>query len=136
MKSVVPTFTTSGFVSDINIMLVKIYEYFITSQKSQSSSFYTDIISLPYILQVNGNDFDNITSECISSLKKVCSEYWSNVTVDASISKIDNNGNESNNLFINIEVTEDGKTYYLDKSITIKESKVVGMDNALDYLRS
>jgi len=133
MKAV-PTLTTDGFVTDPSIMLIKIYEYFLSSDYSQSVSFYGNIASLPYLIREAGSDFEELKILVKDTLNKMCSRYWTNTNVEVSFTtkKISPN-KHSNNINIDITIIENGKTHTLSKSVNVTDYKVKTFDEKIEY---
>lgn len=110
----IPTLTLDGFVSNKKAQMVKLFEYFLASDKSQSNVF-NNIQSLKYILTQNKNmsDLKTALDRAIMDLYK---PFFTNVTPDVIIKESD----ESNviNIYINIKTTYEGKMYELTREVT------------------
>lgn len=133
MKAV-PTLTTDGFISDPSIMLIKIYEYFLSSDYSQSVIFYGNISSLPYLIREAGSDFDELKILVKDTLNKMCSRYWTNSNVDVTFTSTPiSSTKHSNNINIDIIIIDNGRTYTLNKSVNITDYKVKTFDDKVEY---
>ncbi len=110
----IPTLTLDGFVTNKKAQMVKLFEYFLASDKSQSNVF-NDIQSLKYILTQNKNmsDLKTALDRAIMDLYK---PFFTNVTPDVIIKESDT----SNviNIYINIKTTHEGKMYELTREVT------------------
>ena len=110
----IPTLTLDGFITNKKAQMVKLFEYFLASDKSQSNVF-NDIQSLKYILTQNKNmsDLKTALDRAIMDLYK---PFFTNVTPDVIIKESDT----SNviNIYINIKTTHEGKMYELTKEVT------------------
>lgn len=109
----IPTLTLDGFVTNKKAQMVKLFEYFLASDKSQSNVF-NNIQSLKYILTQNKNmsDLKTALDRAIMDLYK---PFFTNVTPDVIIKESD----ESNviNIYINIKTTYEGKMYELTREV-------------------
>ena len=110
----IPTLTLDGFVTNKKAQMIKLFEYFLASDKSQSNVF-NDIQSLKYILTQNKNmsDLKTALDRAIMDLYK---PFFTNVTPDVIIKESDT----SNviNIYINIKTTHEGKMYELTREVT------------------
>ena len=110
----IPTLTLDGFITNKKAQMVKLFEYFLASDKSQSNVF-NDIQSLKYILTQNKNmsDLKTALDRAIMDLYK---PFFTNVTPDVIIKESDT----SNviNIYINIKTTHEGKMYELTREVT------------------
>lgn len=109
----IPTLTLDGFVTNKKAQMVKLFEYFLASDKSQSNVF-NNIQSLKYILTQNKNmsDLKTALDRAIMDLYK---PFFTNVTPDVIIKESDT----SNviNIYINIKTTYEGKMYELTREV-------------------
>ena len=109
----IPTLTLDGFITNKKAQMVKLFEYFLASDKSQSNVF-NDIQSLKYILTQNKNmsDLKTALDRAIMDLYK---PFFTNVTPDVIIKESDT----SNviNIYINIKTTHEGKMYELTREV-------------------
>lgn len=109
----IPTLTLDGFVTNKKAQMVKLFEYFLASDKSQSNVF-NNIQSLKYILTQNKNmsDLKTALDRAIMDLYK---PFFTNVTPDVIIKESDT----SNviNIYINIKTTHEGKMYELTREV-------------------
>ena len=109
----IPTLTLDGFITNKKAQMVKLFEYFLASDKSQSNVF-NNIQSLKYILTQNKNmsDLKTALDRAIMDLYK---PFFTNVTPDVIIKESDT----SNviNIYINIKTTHEGKMYELTREV-------------------
>lgn len=110
----IPTLTLDGFVSNKKAQMVKLFEYFLASNKSQSNVF-NNIQSLKYILTQNKNmsDLKTALDRAIMDLYK---PFFTNVTPDVIIKESDTSS--VINIYINIKTTHEGKMYELTREVT------------------
>lgn len=136
-KKTVPTLTLNGFISDPEILIIKLFEYFVTSDYSQSVFFYGNIASLNKILQEYGNDFNNVSNEVMVALDMLYNRYFKDVEVNCYVEELKVNGNTIYNLKTDITVVDDNSiTHNLIKSIKTHNNKILNMDNNIEYLLS
>ena len=135
MKIAIPTLTTSGFITDPNIILVKIYEYFLTSDYSQSVIFYNKIASLPYLIHKHGPKLDDLKVDIEATLSSVMDNYFDNYEVNVEITNTPHGEHNKKPYLLTIELTAivGEKKYYLNKNLNIKESKILELDKILAY---
>ena len=134
---VIPTLTLDGFVSDVNTTILKIYQYFVTSDYSQSVMYFDNISSLKYLIGQAGSDLDKLEDDISETLYTMCQRYCDDVTVDVEITteKISET-KHSNNIKINITVIEDGVTYDLERSVIMSDNKILKINDDIEYLMS
>ena len=58
MVKSIPHLSTTGWMKNPELIIVKLYEYFLLSDYSQSNSYLTHIASLKYILQNHSDTYD------------------------------------------------------------------------------
>lgn len=135
MKVAIPTLTTSGFVTDPNIIIVKLYEYFLTSDYSQSVIFYNKIASLPYLIHKHGPKLDDLRADVETTLNDLMDNYFNVFDVKVEINEVPHDKKSKHPYTITIELTAtvDNKKYYLNKNLNIKESKILELDKVLEY---
>lgn len=132
IKGTVPTLTTDGWVTNKNLQLVKIFEYFLASDYSQSNTFNGMIASLKYIITMN-HTVDETTEAIERTLTKLYASYYDTVSIIVDVTEDDDNGIV--NYTINVVCTYDGLQYVLSK-MNVKESKgnIINFDELLDDL--
>jgi len=132
-KVVLPTTSIFGITDDPSIITEKLFLYFITSEYSQSVTFYGKITSLKYYLNSYATDTGKLRSSIYDSLITLYKKYFDNVTVEVDIHSKDNNKNTSD-LVINIKVTtetEDGVVSTVDENVAVDGVRIT---NLLDMI--
>ena len=109
----IPSLSTVGWTKNYNEIITKLYIYFITSEYSQSNSFYGKIASLKYILQ-NHSGVEEIKLAIQRMLVSMYERYFENVDVIVDVMESDNITIYTLNI---IAIANDGITYKLDKLI-------------------
>lgn len=134
MDSCIPTLTLDGFVKNKQMIFYKLWEYFLTSEKSQSNT-YGDIASYKYILAtgLENNDEQSIVRTVESSLYNLYHNYFDNVQVSCELGT----DPETSTLFVKIDIMAsdtDGKTYRLAKEIENSNGEIKNYNTLLNEL--
>ena len=130
----VPTLTLDGYLDNVDLMMTKLFEYFVLSEYSQTKLFYTEIASLPYLIRIAGPDNGKLEDMVKSTLTTLYSRYWDNVTINTIITEENKNDSKSAlKIGIEIEVIVNGKTYTLNKAAETDNGSVKSVDAKLDY---
>ena len=114
MADVIPTLTLDGFVSNKKAQMVKLFEYFLASDKSQSNVF-NNVQSLKYILTKHKNNGD-IKLELDKALQELYGTHFTSVTPDVRIIDVPNTS--TINIYINVKCTYEDKTYELVREVS------------------
>jgi hypothetical protein len=133
MDSCLPTLTLDGFVTNKQIMFYKIWEYFLTSEYSQSNTF--SIYSYKYIMATafETNNIQSIGRNMESSLENLYKKYYDNAKVDCET--IDDL--ETNTLKVRISITvsdNGGSTYSLAKELENTNGELKNYNELLNEL--
>lgn len=124
MGNVLPLLSVDGFVTSKDMLMVKLYEHFKAADKSQSTIFKDEVVSLKYIINNSKDDID-IKTDLEKSLTILYGNYFKSVTV---IVTIDNVGS-SKNIGIDIQVVDyDQLTYALSLSASAVNNNLVTYD--------
>lgn len=84
MESCLPSLTPDGFIRNKRMIFYKLWEYFLTSEYSQSNVYYTKIASLKYAL-TSFPTAVRLVAATEEMLKTMYENYFDNVTVDCFI---------------------------------------------------
>ena len=134
MNNVLPTLTLDGYLDSVEIMMTKLFEYFVTSEYSQSKLFYTNISSLPYLVRDAGPDLDKLEDSVKETLTKLYSRFWNNVTVFVNVKDKKISSTKHKTIIdIDIEVIHNNRTYTLNKSAEVTDNEVRKIDKKIDY---
>jgi len=121
MIDAMPTLTPDGFTTNKSIMMIKLYEYFLSSEYSQSNTFYGDIASLKYILS-EAKDATELDDMVTAALTKMYNTYYMTTTVYTVIKETDNNMTVT----VNVVCRDyDQKVYKLNETLRVTSNKVI-----------
>lgn len=129
MLGTLPTLTINGFVNNKRIQVQKLFEYFLASDKSQSTLFNGKVASLKYILATYDNVAD-IRSNLREALYNLYSVYFDSTEVKIDIEDKDDSGNID--IYINVTVVDEGTTYTLNKLLNYENGGIQGFQSMLD----
>ena len=132
MATIVPTLTVDGFVENPAQKLLKIYEYFLTSDYSQTVTYNTYITSFVYIVREFSDDMSNLKTNLINKLSTLVSRYFDLYDVDVFIDEDDS----FINIGIDINVTVDDKKYSLNEVTSVSKTNLTNSYKHTDYLIS
>jgi len=113
-----------GFVTNGKAMMLKLYEYFMSSDYSQSNVFMGGIASLKYIISEASDAIvlDTMVTEALTTMYE---SYFTNVAVTTTVVDKDN----KITITVNIVGTDAaGNICRLDKSVYSVNNKIVGFD--------
>jgi len=131
MAGSIPHLSVEGWIKNSEQKLLKLFEYFLTSEYSQSNIYYGNIASLKYILQ-NATEVNEIKNDISKSLYSMYGRYFSNVDVTVDIVEKDS----VVEYYINVVVIdENNNTYRLDKSILVTDNNIKNMDDLMSGIR-
>ena len=137
MLKTLPTLTLNGFVTDDNLMMTKIYEYFLTTLASQSTLYAYYISSYDKLVKDTPTVSNDLEMAMRDSLYKLYDRYYNNVEPTVSLLIKDELGNSVYSVGIEIECYNDaGDKLYLSKSLTVTDGKLSDISNILDYFNS
>ena len=137
MAKVLPTLSIKGFISDENLIMSKLYEYFLTTQNSQSLLYSDDIESYDKVIKDNVVVHKKLEHDLYNSIYNLYSKYFTDVEPDVKLKEHDVNGNPAYK--VNIEISCKGTnnaTLTLSKSLTIDNGKISEIAEVLDYFKS
>jgi len=97
-KEILPTMSIFGFSTDPGIITEKLFMYFITSEHSQSVTFYNKISSLKYLLTKYATDPDELKNEIEDTLIVLYKKYFYKVSVNVEVEVANATG------YINIDI--------------------------------
>jgi len=76
-----PTLTVEGFTTDPAIIVIRLYEYFMASDYSQSLTFLGEIASMKYIAS-NAKSIEELDRMVKDTLTKMYTNYFPVVVID------------------------------------------------------
>lgn len=111
-----PTLDGKGWVTAPNDLLDVAFSDFMMSDYSQSSLFYGQIASLPYLIAQCGQDLLRLKQEVRSTLERHLGPYFD--TVQVTVETIPNaRGTPATELRCSMVVIKDGISYRLDRAV-------------------
>jgi len=129
MKGQVPHLSVDGWLSNPKRTMIKLYEYFLTSEYSQSIAHYGKIASLKYILE-HASTADEMSSLIKNQLETMYNNYFDTSEVIVNI-------NETNNTMeyqVGVTVTDNGKTYDFYSTVNEIGGSIVNLDETIANL--
>ena len=139
MKTTLPTLTLAGFTNHPQTMLIKLYEYFLTSNYSQSVSYYGSITSLGYLIKENGDDIEQLKSDIRETFTDLLEKYLSKS--DLVLNEIDvmvhaKQGVNTNDVVISMDATivMSGQSYNMIQEINLDKTSLLNKSEQLKYL--
>jgi len=119
-----PTLSPEGFITNRTIMMTKLYEYFISSEQSQSNTFFGEVVSLKYIISEAANPTE-LQDMTLTALTKMYSKYFASVAVDITVTSTDN----TMAISVNIRTVDDvAKTYQLSEIVNVTDNNITNHD--------
>jgi len=131
MSTAIPHLSINGWISDNSTKMTKLYEYFLTSEHSQSNTFINKIASLKYIIQKHAGTSE-IESAIKSSLYNMYIRYYKEVTVIITTAVNDDSVTYSTDISA---VDFDNKVNKLSNNINVSGSNILNMDTLMSNLR-
>lgn len=131
MKSSIPSLTLNGFITNKDMQMGRLFTYFLASDYLQSNLFHGDIASLKWIL---AQDNDSYTTKALimDNLTKLYRAYFDSVEVNVDLKMEEEPGFD--NYYVDINCTDDGTVYNLNKLIKIDGMTIVDYEENLDEL--
>jgi len=123
MKAI-PELSPDGFITNGPVMMLKLYEYSLSSEYSQSNLFIGSIASIKYIVS-EANDSFTLDQMITEAFTRMYEAYFSNVAVNTVVTDTDNKITVAVNI-VGTDTT--GKICRLDKTIYAIDNKIVGFD--------
>ncbi len=128
-SNVLPTLSTSGWVTAVSEKADRLLAYFFEADGLQSSLYKERVYSLPFIISQYDGDPHAITREVQTKLSSYLLQYFDGVEVQA-----EHEVDESSRINIKIyaKLSEKGKDYSLGKLVVLADnniSKVISLNN-------
>lgn len=130
MQSCVPSLTQDGFLTNKKTQMYKIWEYFLTSDYSQSTSFRGKIKSFRYILAAYKTI--DLKAELESNIKELFNAYFD--TTRVSVSVVTNDDTNTQYCKIAVVCTDGSNTYSLYQEIKSTAGEIDNYETLLDEL--
>lgn len=135
VQKVVPTLSSSGFVTNTPEKIDRLMAYFFLSEDSQSTLYAGNITSLPALIQKNNSETFVLEQATRDALTTYLSRYFTGVQVQATTDRPRPGDESRTNLTIYVEFTDNGTVYNLGKMVRIVDSKVsevINLNNSGD----
>jgi len=130
MAKAIPTLNVEGFIKDTDTMVIKLYEYFIVSEYSQSNTFRGNISSLKYILQSN-TDILDIKNEIVNTLETMYGRYFDSVTAIVDVTE---DGSMVNYAIDIIVIDSNNKTNRLVNVVNTVGDSIININDTIAKL--
>jgi len=126
----VPQLSVEGYVTNKNIIMMKLYEHFLASDYSQSNIFLHKVESLKFIISEHSNPYD-LKSNITSALTRLYERYFKNVEVLVDVDV----GDSNNQLYIDVTcVDDDGVRYTLSRTLEEVDGKILSFDKLAEEM--
>lgn len=135
MSKVIPSLSLDEWVSDEYGILIKLFEFFITCNKSQSVFHYNEIYSLKKAVSY-GYEPEKIIDEIKSALTSLYLTYFERV--DVFVTPMNSNPDDSF-IYLNIDLvayTKDNNSYRLTRRIKTSNGDLQVYNEKLETLYS
>lgn len=130
--SIVPTMSTSGYVSDTNTKFDFLISDFFTSDYNQTAVYPGYVSSVQRILQDSGNNVASV----ISSLNNKLTTYLNRYFTYVNVSVIDNtpkSDSASVSLTITVKLDDDGSSYVFERLFEYSGTKIENIAKINNY---
>lgn len=128
-KAMLPTLTASGWVSNIAEKADSAMAYYFTSDFSQSNIWAGQITSLPYEVQLNNSNPQELRLAIEADMKTYLGRYFDTVTCNVSTDLPAADDPTRINVTLDVIVTEGGINYSLGRLIQTVNGKIVSVAN-------
>lgn len=128
MANVIPHLSRDGWMSNPINIISKLFEYYITSEYSQSNTFRGYIASLKYDLE-NGKSISDKKDNITRSLKTLYERYFDIENVNVEVDLIKEDSIDIINMYV--EVKFNNKTYTLNNNIKTTNNVIGDIEEAI-----
>ena len=138
MAVAIPTLTPNKFIYDPNVILEKIYLYYITTEVNQTLSFYGSVKSIRDAFNRGNHEAEKV-QECIEEdLYHIVSNYFPEAEINVDVNKKAELVGKNKILYeIGIDITVKdsyGKIYSLSKTLESVNFNSLMFNNQLDFI--
>lgn len=124
---VLPTLTASGWLTDSNKILERLFLYFIGTAYSQSYIYHGSVSSLPWLYYRYGNDLEELATQVKLTLETYLSSYFDTAEVDVyTLENKERPGTYELHMSA-LVVDSDGNSHQLSKAVDLNDSIVKTM---------
>lgn len=130
----IPSLSVDGFITNKNAIMVKLFEYFLTSDYSQSTTFRGDIASLKYLIATYETNIE-LKNTIITTLTRLYGAYFKTPLINVDF--IESEDTSIIKYVIDIKCWDDGSVEYsLSKEITEYAKQILNYDTLIDDLNN
>lgn len=122
-----PTLTSAGWISDPINKLSRLFDYFLTTEKSQSYFFKDNILSFQEYIKSLQHDPVLLASRLETSLGAQLNKYFDTASVAISSQSPGPDGRYD--IKFDIVITENNTSYSLGRVLEIKGSEIVNISD-------
>jgi len=131
-----PTLTIHGFITDESLLMSKLYEYFLTTQHSQSLLYNYYINSYDKIIKDSPTVSKDVVNGLEEALYKLYDEYFTNIEPTVRLEEKDDNDKSVYKLYIEIDcIGASGEKLSLSKVLTTTNGSITGLTKIIDYFK-
>jgi hypothetical protein len=129
----VPVLAVTGWETNRKAIMIKLFEYFITSDYGQSNTFKGKVQSLKYLVAMY-TDKNELRTNIISSLTFMYNNYFKNTVVSATM--VDDPATSVITYTIDIAcVDADNNSYVLSQTISETGGTLLDIDTTIANIR-
>ena len=136
MKKCIPTLTTRGFDTNVDFILLKIFQYYVTSDYGQTLTYYGKVKSLKNSLKEAGYQPEESKEIIFRDLTELMNSYFgSDGSVSVDIKKYNTGENKiMYKIIIELRATVNNEVHSLNNEIETSNFKDATFNDYLDYL--
>lgn len=128
---ILPSLTIHGMIDNKHLIMKKLWEYFITSDYSQSTSFAGHVHSLRYLIA--SEQQGNLASAIESALTEMYTPYFSQIEVKAEVTDKETDSKYSIGISVYAKDAE-GTLYTLNKELKTSNGNIDKYEELVDEL--
>ena len=122
-KSAVPTLSRAGYVTEGKILARKLFDYYMLSLYSQSTTYYGNITSLAYSLYKGGDDVEAFSEYVKSSLSTYYGRYFERVIIE--VTKAEGELGTLATVELGLVLSDGIKEFTLDSAIDVQDGVIL-----------
>lgn len=127
MGEVVPSLSSSGWITELAERADRTMAYYLTSDHSQSELYAGRVVSLQYHIEQFGHSHSLLQQQVNQDLERYFGRYFDRIDLTVSVNGPGENNEDRTELRIECIITEGNQRYSLGKLITTIDSKVIGI---------
>lgn len=122
-----PTLSSAGWIRDPSNKLSRLFDYYLTTNKSQSYLYRNSTISFQNTIKEFQHDPNLLSENLETTITAYFNRYFDSSSVAVRTSSIKSDGRYD--IHIDITVTENNQRYVLSRAIFMNGSKVISVSN-------